>query len=182
MQPYIGITDFTDFSQVKEMLRVFKVHCPRGSKRILHVGVMMSYKTLNDIPSKWTNVFPPKNSIKHIFGSNQAYNCLHYADYDNNPELWRHLLHAISYGGIGINALQLDMVWPDPGEIANGVHASRKQIEVILQIGERALEEAGNDPQIVVARLEDYESVIDRVLLDKSMGRGLCMDAGGLVP
>ncbi|MEK7520967.1 MAG: hypothetical protein AAB560_02715 [Patescibacteria group bacterium] len=182
MNPYIGITDFTDFGQVQEMSRVFAAHLPRGSKRALHIGVMMSHKTLHDIPSKWQNAFPSKERIASIFSSDEVYNCLHYADYDNNPDLWKSLATAISYGGIGIHAIQLDMVWPNSGEIANGVHTSRKQIEVILQIGKNALEEVGNDPQRVVERLGDYEGVIHRVLLDKSMGKGLGMDADGLVP
>jgi len=182
MNPYIGITDFTDFGQVQEMLRVFAAHRPQGSSRVLHVGVMMSYKTLHGIPSKWQNAFPSKERIAGIFSSDETYNCLHYADYDNNPDLWKSLATAISCGGIGIHAIQLDMVWPDPGEVANGVHASRKQIEVILQIGKNALEEIGNDPQRVVDRLGDYEGVIHRVQLDKSMGKGLGMDADGLIP
>ena len=182
MNPYIGITDFTDFEQVREMSRVFSAHRPQGSSRVLHIGVMMSYKTLHGIQSKWQNAFPQKEQIAEIFSSDEVYNCLHYADYDNRPELWKSLATAIFYGGIGIQAIQLDMVWPDPGEIANGVHISRKQIEVILQIGKNALEEVGNDPQRVVERLSDYEGVINRVLLDKSMGRGLGMDADGLIP
>ena len=181
MNPYIGITDFTDFAQVQEMLQVFSAHRPQGSNRILHVGVMMSHKTLNNIPSKWQNAFPPKERIASIFASDEVYNCLHYADYDNNLDLWKSLATAIFYGGIGIHALQLDMIWPDPGEIANGVHAHKK-IEVILQIGKNALEEVDNDPQRVVKRLADYEGVIHRVLLDKSMGKGLGMDADGLIP
>lgn len=182
MTPYIGITDFTDFGQVQEMSRVFVANRPRGSSRMLHVGVMMSHKTLHGIPSKWQNAFPSKERIANIFSSDEVYNCLHYADYDNNSDLWKSLAMAISYGGIGIHALQLDMIWPDPGEIANGVHASRKQIEVILQIGKNALEEVGNDPQRVVERLGNYEGVIHRVLLDKSMGKGLGMDADGHIP
>ena len=182
MNSYIGITDFTDFGQVQEMSRLFVAHRPQGSSRMLHVGVMMSHKTLHGIPSKWRNAFPAKESIASIFSSDKVYNCLHYADYDNNPDLWKSLAMAISYGGIGIHALQLDMIWPEPGEIANGVHTSRKQIEVILQIGKNALEEVGNDPQKVVERLSDYEGVIHRVLLDKSMGKGLGMDADGLIP
>ena len=74
------------------------------------------------------------------------------------------------------------MIWPDPDQIANGVRASRKQIEVILQIGKNALEEVGNDPQAVIEKLGNYEGVIHRVLLDKSMGKGLGMDADGLIP
>lgn len=182
MNPYIGITDFVDFGQVQEMSRVFAAHLPQGSKRMLHVGVMMSYKTLHDISSKWQDAFPPKKRIADIFSSDEVYNCLHYADYDNNPDLWKSLATAISYGDTGIHALQLDMIWPEPSEIANGVHTSRKQIEVILQIGKNALEEVGNNPQRVVERLDDYEGVIHRVLLDKSMGKGLGMDADDLIP
>lgn len=182
MDPYIGITDFTDFKQVQAMSEVFTAHLPQDSRRKLHVGIMMSHKTLHDIPSKWQNVFPPKEKIAGIFASNQVYNCLHYADYDKNPGLAKSLAEALSYGGTAIHALQLDMIWPDPDQIANGILASGKQIEVILQIGKNALEEVGNDPQMFVNRLIDYKGAIHRVLLDKSMGKGLGMDANVLIP
>ena len=182
MNPYIGITDFTSFEQVQEMSKVFAAHLPRGSNRKLHVGTMMSYKTLHGIPSKWENVFPPKEKIAGIFSSDEVYNCLHYADHDNNPDLQKSLAEAISFGGPGIHALQLDMIWPDPSEIANAVRASKKQIEIILQINKNAIEEAHNDPGTVVERLRDYEGVIHRVLLDKSMGKGIGMDANDLIP
>ncbi len=181
MNPYIGITDFMDFGQVQEMSQGFAAHQPLGSNRMLHVGVMMSYKTLHGILSKWQDVFPLKERIASIFSSSKVYNCLHYADYDNNPDLGKSLATAVSYGGIGMHALQLDMTWPDRNEIAKGVHTSCKQIEVILQIGKNALEEVGNDPQRVVERLGEYEGVVQRVLLDKSMGRGLGMDAANLI-
>ncbi len=182
MEPYIGITDFMNFGQVERMLKVFNEHKPQGSNRKLHVGVMMSYKTLKGIPNKWQNVFPPKETIANIFSSDDTYNCLHYADYDKNLDLWKSLAHAIFYGGVGINALQLDMVWPDPTQIASAVHSSRKQIEVILQIGRNAMEDAGNNPKVVANRLGEYDGIIHRVLLDKSMGRGLGMDAQELIP
>ena len=181
MHPYIGITDFANFEQVQEMLQVFNFHLPKGSLRKLHVGVMMSYKTFYGIPSKWLNVFVPKEAISGIFNSDQTYNCLHYADYDDKTD-FRVLSQAIFYSNGHINALQLDMVWPDPGMIASGVHTSRRHIEVILQIGKNAIEQAGNDPKVLVEKLSDYEDVIHRVLLDKSMGKGLGMDALGLLP
>ena len=180
--PYIGIVDFSSFEQVQNMLRVFNSHLPEGSNRKLHIGLMMSYKTLNELPTKWLNVFPPKEAIANIFASDETYNCLHYADYDNDTELWKSLARAIAYGGTGIHALQLDMVWPDPAQVANGVHASRKQIEVILQVGKNALAEVNDDPQAVVERLKEYDGVIHRVLLDKSMGHGIGMDAQVLLP
>jgi len=180
--PYIGITDFTDFAQVQAMLKVFQEHKSADSKRQLHVGVMMSFKTLHGIETKWSTAFPPKQRIASIFNSDDVFNCLHYADYEHRAGFWKDLLLAISYGGIGINAVQLDMIWPDPGEIAHAIHSSRMNLEVILQIGKNALEEMDNDPNAVVGRLVNYEGVVHRVLLDKSMGRGLGMDAAGLIP
>lgn len=182
MNPYIGITDFMHFEQVKKMFRVCIDHRPHGSNRMLHVGVMMSHKTLHGIPNKWQNAFPPKERIADIFASDEVYNCLHYADYDNNPQLAESLAMAISFGGQNLHAMQLDMIWPDHEEIARALHTAHKPIEVILQIGNNALEEMDNDPQRVVKRLENYEGIIHRVLLDKSMGRGLGMNADSLIP
>ena len=182
MNPYIGITDFTNLEQVLKMSSVFAAHLPQGSNRKLHIGVMMSHKTLHNIPNRWQNVFPQKETISNIFSSNEVYNCLHYVDYAGNPDLQKNIAEAISLGGIGIHALQLDMTWPDPNQIARGVHSWRKYIEVILQIGKNSFEEVNNDPQSVVEKLRQYEGVVHRVLLDKSMGRGIVMDAKSLMP
>lgn len=179
--PYIGITDFMTFEQVKKMLAVFKAHLLPQSKRKLHVGVMMSYKTLNDLETKWQKAFPQKEEICDIFGSNETYNCLHYADYGRNSN-YLDLSYAISFGGTGIHALQLDMIWPEPSDILEGIRDSRKQVEIILQIGRNALEEADNNPEIVAYKMKKYIGVIDRVLLDRSMGQGISMDANFLLP
>lgn len=180
-QPYIGITDFTNFDQVRRMCSVFKKNALPGQNRRLHVGVMMSYKTLHGLETKWSSAFPPKEAIEDIFNSDETMNCLHYADY-KSVDVFQNLTQAIHYGGIGINALQLDMVWPDPGQVAHAVHTSRKKLEVILQVGKNAFEQAGNEPYGVVERLRNYEGIIQYVLLDKSMGQGFGMDALGLIP
>jgi len=183
MNPYVGITDFTSFEQVTKMLEVFRRHKSYGSQRVLHVGVMMSFKTLNDIETKWSKAFPPKDTIADIFRPNDddVYYCLHYADYDHDTK-FTDLARGLEYAGPFVHAVQLDMPWPDPGVVASGVHTSRKQIEVILQVGKRSIDECDSDPAEVVRRLGDYDGVIHRVLLDKSMGRGLGMDAAGLIP
>lgn len=181
MKSYIGITDFTDYSQVQEMLRVFNENRSKKCQHVLHVGVMMSYKTLHEMNSKWINVFPQKERISSIFSSSEVFNCLHFADYNNSPRLSESLSKALMYTGRRINALQLDMTWPDPNEIKN-VFPVREDIEIILQIGKKAFEMVDNDPKKLVQRLEIYECVIHRVLLDKSMGRGVGMDASELLP
>ncbi len=174
-----------NFSQVQEMLAVFQANLPKGMKRKLMVGAMMSHKTLHNLSTEWAKVFPDKNTVASIFGSEEAYNCLHYvvSQFDNR-ELWRDIAIAIShYGGLDIHAIQLDRaIWPDPGQIANGVHTARRHVEVILQINGTALDEVDNEPSKLVRKLKDYEGVVHRILLDKSMGRGLTLNPEELAP
>lgn len=138
----------------------------------------MSYKTLNGLESEWSEVFPPKEKIQDIFTAHPLiYNCLHYADYDGHGrEVSRSIKRAIEWGGRNINAIQLDMIWPDPFHISHGVQLSGKKVDVILQVGKKAMEEVENNPLKLLAKLWSYEGVIDGVLLDLSMGRGKEMD------
>lgn len=177
---YIGITGFSARAETERMLATFS-RLDEGIPHVLGVGVMMSHETLHNLETKWSKAFPAKEQIASIFARHGlALNTLHYADY-TELDVFNSLTRAIFWGGIDIDALHLDMIWPDPGVVANAVHASRKGIAVILQVGEKALEQASNDPSEVVRRLGDYEGVIDGVLLDKSMGQGRVMDAEWLL-
>jgi hypothetical protein len=183
LTPYVGITDFTDHEQVATMLEVLKRCRHPQSSRKLHVGVMMSYKTLHGMETKWSKAFPPKERIPSIFSinDNDAYYCLHYADYEGKTR-YSDLVEALQCAGY-LHAIQLDMPWPDPGTIIEALRKSRMpSVELILQIGERALDEAQNCPREVVRRLDEYREFTNRVLLDKSMGRGIGMDAEALLP
>lgn len=179
--PYIGITDFLTREQTLSALALFQSLTGGAIPHKLMVGVMMSYKTLHGLDTKWTNAFPTNTQIADIFVDHPlAFNTLHYADY-TNTDVFNSLTSAIGHGGININALQLDMVWPEPSDIANAVHASRKCVSVILQVGQNAMMEAGDSPSEVLKRLEDYTDVIDGVLFDKSMGQGKVMDVNVLL-
>lgn len=175
--PYIGITDFDHPDQVTRMLRVFNEHRQKRSKRKLHVGVMMSRRTLNkETPEDWAVYFPPNEDIPGIFHSDKTFNCIHYADFGNDPMFMENLIKAIACGGAFIDAIQLDMVWPDPALIAGAIHASRKQLRVILQVGTKAMDAIGGDYREMIRRLDQYSSVVHYVLFDKSMGKGLTLD------
>lgn len=185
--PLIGITDFTHPDQVRAMLRIFNANRRSQSERKLHVGVMTSYKVLNGFPTKWTQIFPKKEDIAGIFTPLDVYNCLHYVDYEHgHGEISFDLFRAIRYGGRHIHALQLDMVWPDPGSIQFAINRSEAKPEVILQIGAKAfeVEEVNNDPNELARNLDKYmgRRLNLRVLLDKSMGRGIGMNAEELLP
>lgn len=181
MNPYIGITDFMTFAQVKAMLEVFRQYSNRTSYHVLHVGVMTSYKVLYGKPTKWKDAFPKKEDWMGIFSSKDVFNCLHYADYEGQPNLLHTLEYLIKLSGENLHAIQLDMIWPSANDV-EVAFARNPHLDLILQIGKNAIEEVGETPSGVVRRLRRYEDAVSRVLLDKSMGRGIGMDAHGLIP
>ena len=183
LKPYIGITDFMTWMQVLQMHSVYLAQRKIESERQLHVGVMMSRKTLRGLPSRFAKAFPPKEEIAGIFREplEGVYYCLHYADYDNLSEFGDVML-ALQWMGTYASAIQFDMPWPDLGIVANPLAAHHYHIEVILQIGQVALSLEDFDPDKVVRRLEEYSPHIHRVLLDQSMGRGEPMKADVLLP
>ncbi len=176
--PYIGVTGITNFREIKDLLYEFIINRSSDRPIRLHNGVMMSWSRLNNRPQEygWEQSIVSPNILFSLFELRSVYNCLHYAD-PQNRDLERNLCNAIlCEAGVGIDALQLDLHWPNPVSIANAVHNSRRNIEVILQVGKKVFREASGDHSIVVDRLKDYEGIIHRVLLDQSMGNGIPMD------
>jgi hypothetical protein len=189
MRPYIGITDFTDNMELQTMQKVFDNYKSKNFLHQLHVGVMMSHKTLYDMPTQWSEVFPEKTKIREIFCEKFAADvlyCLHYADSRKRENLWQSLRDAISWGGVYMHALQLDLVWPDRHQIYAAItdSCSQNQLQIILQIGKQSFAEIDNNPMQLIKKLTKYayDDTVHRVLLDKSMGRGVGMDAQALLP
>ena len=184
MFPYIGITDFKTVDQVRHMIAVFEANRLQSAikaDRKLMVGVMMSYKTLNHIPSKWAAVWPTSQEIGDIFIDHPlVLNALHYADFDGQTQAL-HLQTAAFYGGKHLHAIQLDMIWPDPDMIYEFLQGD-PGFGIILQVNALALEKVGNDPASLIRQLRRYKGLVSVVLLDKSMGKGMGMDAEGLLP
>lgn len=181
--PYIGITDFETPWQVQQMIDVFdkaQEKYPSSILRKLMIGVMISYKTLNNIESRWSDIWVKKELIKFLFIKHPSvYNTLHYADYEGNTNS-KHLLKATEYGGENMQSLQLDMIWPSIEMLAE-FKKERPEIDLILQVGKPAFKQINNDPAQLVQQLKRYESIIEFVLLDKSMGQGKAMNAFELV-
>ena len=179
-RPYIGITDFMLRSEVEAMMKVMR-SC--GSPYPLAVGVMMSRKTLLGLPTKWATAFPANDRIATIFvDDDDAMNVLHYADYDaasSDEDLRR----AALLGGPLLDAIQFDMIWPNETDLLS-LKWRNPHLGFVLQVGANAMAAEGDEPARVARRLERYreKGLVDYVLLDKSMGRGLGMDATVLLP
>jgi hypothetical protein len=199
---YISITDFAKPEEVRMMADFFEEHSEGRRDCRLGVGVMMSRKSLNKLETKWAKVWPKLEEYPALFQSNWLrsihqhvlYNVLHYADYDG-IDVCKNLIKAVEVaGGVYVNdnpwndgtqhlhAVQLDMIWPDPKELGRFHEATGSKLEIILQINSNALDMIDNDPKKLVKKLSEYQFALRRVLLDKSMGRGLGMDAKALLP
>lgn len=179
--PYIGITDFMSVTQVNEVLHFLNVgRRPTIVTRSLGVGVMMSRKTLNGLPTKWSTAFPKNADVAKIFIDHpDVYNVLHYADFEP-IDVFENLSKAVDLGGDNLQALQLDMCWPDPKDLQR-LKDNHPHLDLILQVGRKAFDMVEEDPKKLVAELAKYE-VLDSVLLDKSMGEGLEMNPNFFLP
>ena len=140
MVPYIGITDFMTSEQSLAMLSVMaECQAAKQSPRKLMIGVMMSCKTLNDLPSKWANVFPPKAGVASIFVDHPlAFNTLHYADYEESTTMQDiAAMMRICLKG-SLHAVQLDMPWPDWALLEVIKRESEWRVKTVLQVGKKS--------------------------------------------
>lgn len=177
-KPYIGVTDVASGAQAKRFLDHFVASGGQAIGRRLMIGVMMSRKTLWGRETKWAKVFPKNDDVAGIFIDHPlAMNTLHYVDYDdfgiNDPLSFK---KAITFGGLHLHAIQLDMVWPHPDSLLVLRKATGPDIEIILQIGGTAIDLMDGDDGLILKEFDHYVSSVDRVLFDWSMGTGKQMD------
>ncbi len=137
----------------------------------------MSYKTLHDLPTKWAGVFPDKGTVRNIFVRREGVlNVLHYADYDGQTTL-DDLTLALNYAGPDVDAMQLDMIWPDPKmlhELKKYAASTGRDLKFIIQVNSKAIENLDDDPTRVTDKLHEYYrmSLLDYALFDLSGGQG----------
>ena len=178
---YIGVCDFMTQAEVFAILDFFAKY--KSSVIQLMIGTMTSFKVLNKLETKWAAVFPQAESLRHIFSSlnPQAINCIHYADYENNPGLADMLARVVEYCGDGLNAIQLDMIWPDKYELRKFL--IKHPLPLVLQVSKKSMEQYSNNPLLVAEKIQqDYSGMISHVLLDCSMGKGKLIDVDAMVP
>ena len=181
MKPYIGICDFVHFEEVKRMFNVFaeleRVRPKECRERKLAVGAMMSYETLNGFPTEWAKIWPKREDYVKLFHCNMyPLNCLHYADYENGTKA-DDLLRATELCGPYLNALQLDMSWPDPQMLREFFYRRGRKtsgyLKIVLRVSGPTIDLAGGTPGAVIARLKEYSGLVNCTLLDLGMRMGI---------
>lgn len=169
MKPYIGITGFMARGEVERMLNLM----PPSSKRSLMVGVLASWKTMYE--NRVTGRYPSINDISRIFVQHPlALNLVHY-NTRYTEDLCEQLENLTILGGDDLHGFQLNFTWPPISELKKYRSIFRDKIIVIV-INPEAFEDAKNSPQILASRIEDYNGLVDYVLLDRSCGCGIPLD------
>ena len=173
--PYIGVTDFVSHEQVLQAVECI----PESLNRRLHVGVMMSYKTLHGIPTEtgWEGIWPRGDALHAIFQPHmRVFNVLHFADY-GQPYLTTSddLILACQEAGPHLRGLQLDMIWPQ-AQLIRDVKVELPHLEIILQLGKKALGQMEDSGGYLGIELTRYLDCVDYFLIDWGMGKGVPMD------
>lgn len=177
-KPYIGVTDFVTRAQVEQAKAAITT-----SERRLHVGAMTSFKVLNGIKTQtgWEHIWLNEHRLNKLFVKDRdVYNVIHYADYDHTPTQpapteAADLIRAIDISGPNVDAIQLDMVWPQIELIDKLVHA-RGGTGIILQVSDRAIVELAVTGKTLEQAIEPYLKYVQYYLLDSGMGRGTQFD------
>lgn len=184
---YTGICDVTNPEDVRSMLRELK-ESKVDSERRLMVGIMTHPAVLNpnaDIPDVVREAiiseFPSLDDLSSGFIDDpDVMNTIHYADLygpsgprksGEAPDVLENLELCVEHGGENLDAIQLDIVWPNPEDLKE-FRARHPDIEIILQIGKFSLGEGDIDVDQVVEKLGEYGKSVDHVLIDLSMGKG----------
>lgn len=157
----------------------------------LVIGVLASSKTLRGLANHWPMRYPRCDTLKRLFalGCHAAEMRLH-LNISDTDRLVEEVELAHWMCGERLSGIQLNMCWP-PEYLLTELHRRRPETDLLLQIGANALLEFEAthggaipfyDVKCIVARVGQYGSSINRVLLDPSGGCGVPMNVDRLRP
>lgn len=179
MQPYIGITGFMTNQEVISILSDSKqlpqkLTALAAANRKIMIGVLASFKTLNGIPNKWPNRYPPVDKIAEIFTDDpRALNLIHYHTTEHK-NLINQLTQVTKLGGPHLHGLQLNVTWPD-AQVLKFYKNKHPDKKIVLQINVSKLSYKSQLDwrEKIFPR---YQECVDYLLLDASGGMGHSLD------
>lgn len=174
-KPYIGVTGFTDSTEVTTALDSL----PPNANRLLMVGILASWKTLREIPlnPRWQQRHPSTDQTANLFPrDSRALNLVHYAtEAGQEHSLLADMVRLEESAGPYLDGFQLNIPWPEVRQIEEFV-LPNNSYRLILQIGKEALDLAGGNRIGVTKMLSRYVNLVTDVLFDLSGGRGIPLD------
>jgi hypothetical protein len=175
--PYVGITGFMKRREIETLLENVDPEL-FGNRRQLMVGVLVSSKTLDGIPNKWTGSYPRIDEIQDIFlDSPYCCNLIHFST-DRPGQLGEDMIKLAQIGGKNCHGIQLNVEWPNVSAIKY-FKSLNPQKRVVLQLKKAALEKAAWSLEGFKQNLYPYIEAsgddikpIDDLLYDPSGGKG----------
>jgi phosphoribosylanthranilate isomerase len=175
-KPYVGITGPVNVQETKDICREFdEVGYSMVSPHIPMLGFLVSYKTLNGQTTQ-NRRYPPANSLPELLRATdgQVLTMVHY----NSKEIGT-LSNQVAqiFDGVYENglcqAIQLNIVWPDIGQVAR-IKEQHPEMQIVFQASHKAMD--GKTPNQITKGVQDYGDSISYVLIDPSGGRGMPFD------
>ena len=173
---YVGITGPVNIKETKYICKEFsEAGYSMDSPHIPMLGFLVSYKTLNGRTTQ-NRRCPPANSLPELLRSTngRVLTMVHY--YSKKMKTLSNQVAQI-FDGVYENALckaiQLNIVWPDIGQVAK-IREQHPDMQVVFQASHKATD--GKTPNQIAKNVQDYGDSISYVLIDPSGGRGMPFD------
>ena len=174
-KPYIGITGPVLPHEVDLIINEFqKADITFDSPHIPQIpmlGFLVSYKTLNDLPTK-NRRYPNFENLRFLLeqANNRVFTTVHYntRDKENLANEVSRVFEGIYEDGL-CRGIQLNVVWPSLDQIRQ-IKREFPDMKIIFQGNQKVL--SSGTPQEVVRRIKEYQSDVSYLLIDPSGGRG----------
>jgi hypothetical protein len=172
---YVGVTGFTDPTQLKAIAEISAAFTPFG--RQVMTGVLTSSKTLRGVTNKYPNRYPQIERVGVVLsgGAHEHYGMIHH--HSDDPGMLHSEIDEIFelYSGDAAYAVQINNCWPDSEELES-FRRNYDYIKIVLQVGSEAIECCNRHPAEIANRVRGYGQMIDGVLFDPSGGKGKSFD------
>lgn len=165
---YVGVTGFMQIEEVMAALEAASPEVP------FMAGVLASEKTLRGEPDKHPRRYPVREDIAGILPEKSArtLNLLHIRvdDVDRTAD---RLDEGVRWGGENLQGFQINACWPNPRSLRRWKQRDgHESMQLVLQVGADAMAQLSNMPASIALKLQQYEGVVEHVLIDGSCGTG----------
>lgn len=170
-QPYVGVTGPVNITEVEKVLDIFENrYDPSRSIHIPMMGFLVSYKTLNGMPTE-NRRYPPVSELRPLFQETSGHFCLPMIHYNTREQetLAEQVGKIFEEIYDCCQALQLNVVWPDAGQVRK-VKDNFPEMKTVLQFSRSAT--AGRNIQEISEKVKEYGDAISYALIDPSGGKG----------
>lgn len=175
-KPYVGITGPVNNQEVQDICRGFSdAGYTMNSSHIPMLGFLVSYKTLNNQPTK-NRRYPLATDIPALLHktNNRVLTMIHYNSKETSTlsDQITQIFDGIYDDGL-CRAIQLNIFWPDVDQVRR-IKDKFPEMQIVFQASHKAMEY--KSPEEIANGIKSYGDSLSYVLIDPSGGRGLLFD------